>query len=216
VTSLRSAVQQGGKVPGGQTVKVAEFAAGIGLTPPFSLRDVILSFDPVGKFLSSGTLAPGNVTGWCQLGVTSDGFASFRGHVHEAGLIGDNYIFTAQLNWQDPTGKYPVFVHTGSVAGQAEFGSSDDSFQDDGTFYSPLRSHQWDAIQNAGSNFNLHVQTDPWQVVEAVVAGLIGLAVGAFVIWFTGGASCDWGATVSGETGPDGVGVDVGPKCERR
>jgi hypothetical protein len=146
-------------------------------------------------------------------GFQSDGLLSFRGHVHESGVSGDNYFFgVALLDVKDSSGNTLVFPQNGLVAGQLDFGSSDDDFQNDG--FSQLLRDQWDTAKNSVENgrvqFVLHVSSNPFYVTETLVSGLFVLA--AAVLGGYGASKCDWhaGTWTDPNTGEQRSGV----KCE--
>jgi hypothetical protein len=141
---------------------------------------------------NSGGLSPGNTSGNCRLAINSDGFWSFSGHVHEAGIVGDKYVIAlALLDLKDVSGATFVAYHTGNVSGQLLPGPSDDNF-DGGPGDSGFDQHiidQWDTVAHSRTRSTLHVATNVTDVT-----GLIGealLIVGA-VVFFTGGKTeCD-------------------------
>ena len=149
----------------------------------------------------SGMLGPSTVSGQAQLALSSDGFWSFRGSVHESGAVGHNYFFAFALNVTDSAGKTLAFVQQGSVSGTFDVGSRDDTWQQDG--YDPFIVASWDTIRTSGYNARLHVSTDPLQAVEAVLAGLFTAAAAAGFAVFAANATCNWQAK-----GP-GLGVDL-------
>jgi hypothetical protein len=191
------------KVPNFQHGSSHDLAHKLGLAFPVSLRKLIIALGnlpPISVILSSGEMNAGFVHGWAQLGFQSDGLFSFRGHVHESGEVGDNFLFAvALLDVKDSAGKPLVFPQDGWVAGQLDFGPSDRDFQGDG-FHESLRG-QWDTARNSRFQFQLHVSTNAWQVTEVVIIGLFTLAAAAVIGY--GAAKCDWysAAEIDPDTG---------------
>jgi hypothetical protein len=205
--SFRAAASK--KVPAGQPASARDLGQRTGLLIPFSMRSVIRRLDPETVIFASGPLGPSTVTGWGQLGILSDGSWSFRGHVREDGGVGHNYVLAIALGFKDPSGKIIAFAHEGSVSGTVAIGSRDSDWQEDG--HNLLIADAWDDIKNSGFEARLHVSTDPLEVLETVLVGLIAGAVAAGVIIFgaSPGVSCDWIPT----SGAGGAGVDL--RCTR-
>ncbi len=133
----------------------------------------------------------------------SNGYASLRLHVHEAGITGDNFLFTATLNGvTDDTGATLVFAHHGNVAGTLNIGGDDKSVDD---FQLDVREQaiadRWDAARNSNVDFALHISTDPFQLTEGLLGGF--LLVGVFkpiAALDKSNVKCNWSSedTVSG------------------
>jgi hypothetical protein len=144
------------------------------------------------------------------VGIQSDGLASFRGHIHESGAIGHNYLFAiALLDLKDSQGNKLVFAHEGKVSGQLDAGSSDDNWQTDG--HNSLISDNWDIAKNSRFQARLHVSTDPLQAIETVITGLfaaVGL-VAAVLFASDPKTRCTWGPAGDEQ----GAGVEV--RCRR-
>lgn len=183
--------------------RMPAFAAGslrdlggkLGLANPISLRtldETVNGLPLATKVFSSGPITSGYVHGFADLGIQSDGRFSFRGQVHEAGAVGDNYLFAvALLDIKDPSGNALCFPQEGWLAGQWDFGRSDDPFQNDD--FNQLLADQWDTILNSRPDrveFRLHTSTNPWQVMETVVIGMF--VVGVAVLGVYGASRCEW------------------------
>lgn len=173
----------------------------LGLASPMSLRtldDTLKGLPPASVVFSSGSVEANFVHGWSQLGIQSDGLFSFRGHVHESGVAGDNYFFmVALLDVKNSAGNTLVFPQDDWVAGQLDFGPSDRDFQNDG--FNQLLVDQWDTARNSQVQFRLHVSSNPLQVTETFALGLI---VAAGVIFGGYGASrCNWHAGTGEQQG---------------
>jgi hypothetical protein len=163
---------------------------------------------PATAIFDSGTLGPSTVTASAQVGIQSDGLASFRGHIHESGLVGHNYLFAIALrDLKDSKGNPLVFAREGNVKGQADIGSSDDDWQIDGI--NSLISDNWDTAKNSRFDARLHVSTDPFQVVETIIIGLFAalgvVAVSLFVS--DPNTKCEWSPGPGGDQQGAGSGV---------
>jgi len=200
--SLRNAIQNAVDrkvVPPHQAGSTRDLALAMGMTAPISVIQLIGGLEglpPATVIFDSGTLGPSTVTASAQVGIQSDGLASFRGNIHESGAIGHNYVFAiALLDLKDSQGNTLVFAHEGNVKGQLDIGSSDDSWQDDG--HNSLISDNWDIAKNSRSQARLHVSTDPLQAIETVIIGLFAAVGTVAVALFTTDPNtvCTWRTT---------------------
>ena len=88
---------------------------------------VIVEMDVDRSTVDQWNFNGGHISGWTQLGLNSDGTASFRGHVHDSGPTGYNYVLTTVLlDVLDQQGRALAFAHAGSVHGTFDIGSRDD------------------------------------------------------------------------------------------
>jgi hypothetical protein len=175
------------------------------------LVDNLNHLPPATVIFNSGTLGPSTVTAWAQVGLQSDGLASFRGHIHESGAVGHNYLFAmALLDLKDNQGNTLVFSQKGSVNGTLDIGSRDDNWQIDGS--NSLISDKWDVAKNSRVQAHLKVDTDPFQVLETVVLGLFAAAGVVWLVLFGSDpkTKCTWGPTGDPQ---GGAGVEV--RCGR-
>jgi hypothetical protein len=183
---------------GGSMLKLG---SALGLTRPFSLRgldDKLNGLPAATVIYQSGTQGPSTVTAWAEVGLQSDGLWSLRGSIHESGAIGHNYVSAvAFLDVKDAAGATVIFVHSGFVDG-LEIGSRTDDFQSNG-FSEIVRDH-WDKIKSSHVEFQLHVSTDPWQSLEAVVLSLPFATVVVLAVIFAGDpkTKCSWGTDGEG------------------
>ena len=128
----------------------------------------------------SGTLEALTVRGWAQLAIHRNGDWFFRGHVHENGVVGDNYAFAIALNPIDTNSDLHYAIQQGTLGGTVDpFKDRDDDWQQP-TGNDPAIAANWNAIRLRGSSaFRsvLHASTDAAQVFEAVLEALtIGLS----------------------------------------
>jgi hypothetical protein len=172
----------------------------LGLSVHISVLNIIRALDnlPAATVTYSATdVSTGNVQGWAQVGFQSDGVASFRGHVHESGDWGDNYIVAVVFpDVKDGSGKSLAFARSGNVAGNLDFGSKDDDWQDDVS--GQVISDQWDLIKNSIANgpvvLRIQTSTNPFYVTETVVLALLGGIIVGGILFLAGTAQwkCYW------------------------
>jgi hypothetical protein len=179
---------------------------------PISLKTLMETQPkPEQLVLESGKVHAGTVGGWAQLGISSDGFWSFRGHVHEDGFVGNNYALTITLEFIDSSSNVPIFLQEGVVGGTVNpFDSRDEDWQQDGQ--NSIFNQNWETIRNQGIRTNLHVDTDPLQVVETILWPLVAVAaaVGYILILSDSDTTCEWQFSQD-STG----GAGYGYKCHR-
>lgn len=154
-----------------------------------------------------------SATGRASVLLQQDGLGSFRGHVHNSGLVGLNFLFAAAfLDVTDAAGNVLTFVHTGEVDGTVVIGSPqrDADWQDDGPDDPAIRQlarSRWDAVQRSRVEYRLHASVEALPVLETVLLTLFaGVAAGGFAVFVVSAAkaiSCQFPAAV----GDDGIGV---------
>jgi hypothetical protein len=183
-------------VPVGQAIAVSSLAAQLRcpIAQPISGRKLI------GELTQESQNVPwkfdeGHISGWTQLGLLADGSVSFRGHVHDSGGGGFNYVVTTVLlDVKDQSGRTVVFAHPGSVHGTVDIGSRDDDFQDDSV--NCVIAENWDLVKSSRTWSGIHTSNNVLDVIEHVVAGMIiGLAIDAVVI--LGPAAANWIASAT-------------------
>lgn len=177
MVSIRESVKKWGFT--NPPVSIKEWGHKLRSSSPISLKN--LANLPISVVFSSGNLGPSTVTGSAELAIHSDGFWNFRGTIHESGFLGHNYAFAVVLDELDHSGKAIGKYHEGKVGGTIDpFDSRDDSWYE--TYQDQYISDNWDIIVNSGAKFNLHVSTDPIQVLELAVAPLVAAAAVGVVI----------------------------------
>ena len=204
MNSLRAAALKHGA--GTPPLKARAWAQGVGMSAPIHLRDLDNQLDPEQVILDSGPIVFSDstpVSGEAQVGLLSNGFWSFRGHVHNSGFLGFNYVCAAALDVKDPSGNPLAFANSGTIHGTADIGSRDDSWQQDGQ--NQVIADAWDRVKTSGLTARMHVSTDPIGVIETV---LVGLFAGAVTL-LTGSAvvNCQW-KVVPVTDAHGGAGVD--------
>jgi hypothetical protein len=159
----------------------------LGVPTPVSLESVITALDALpaaGVWYGSGPVTAGYVHGSAKVWLQSDGLTSYQGDVHEAGAAGDNYVFMMIFpDIKDASGKTLVFAKSGNVAGQLNFGDSNDHWQND-SFVSLIQD-RWDALKSTRFQWYLHVASDPFQVTETVLLGVLiaaGIVIGSMLL----------------------------------
>lgn len=175
MTTLRDAAHK--FTPVGGALSVRGLVGRLGLRGTVSGRDLVRRLTPQAREVRSGELGPSTVSGRAQLVLFSDGFWTYRGQVHESGLISHDYVFTVALDYVDPDGQIYTYAADGTVHGTADIGSRDDDFQLDG--WDQRISANWDAVDAAPWKANLHVSTDVFSAIVAVAGTLAVVKIGA-------------------------------------
>jgi hypothetical protein len=183
------------KVPAFTQGSVRDLGVKVGLTSPISVRNlmnVLGGLPPAVFTINSGSVStPGGVTGSAQVGLQSDGAASFRGSVSNPGPGGINYVFAlALLDIKDSSGNTLVFANSGSMFNAVE--GSSDSWQQDG--FNQLIADNWDAAKASRWKATLEVSDNPFQdIVSVIVQSLAYIGVAAVFIFSGSGAwQCRW------------------------
>ena len=193
---------------------VPEFTSGdvrslgeaLGLSPPISVRDIVSGLQglPGQQMLfATGPLGPSTVTAFAQLMISSEGFWSFRGSIHESGAVGHNYALgMSLLDLKDSSGQVVSFKNEGTVHGRFEFGSSDDNWQQDNQ--NQLIADNWEIAKNSGMHYDIEVSTDALDVIEAALIGALVAAALTGLAFFIGNPNthCKWSPSI----GPDDKG----------
>lgn len=132
--------------------------------------DYNVTIRPETQFWSvGGQTTPATLGGWAQFWANSDGFWSFRGHVHDSGFFDLFYASLAVLDLGDPTVSAKVFQKDGSVTGTGNpFGSRDDDWTQEGVDSSI--ADNWNVVKNAIVHFRLHASAEVFDVLEVVLA----------------------------------------------
>ncbi len=175
---IRDAVDRK-RMPAFNPGSIRDLAMKLGMSVPVSLLDLPKALNellPAGVTYDSGRFAAGNVHASAQLYLQSDGGMLFSGQAHESGVVGDNFVLAmVLLDVKDAAGNALAFVHDDTLAGQLDVGFSDKEWHTPG--FNQLVRDNWDAVKHTRVETRLHVSTDPWQVTELAIAGLVGVAV---------------------------------------
>jgi hypothetical protein len=143
----------------------------------------------------TGPMRADYVTGWAQLAITSNGFWSFRGHVHDAAFIGHNYAVGVAIDFRDASGKTIAVTQEGSLHGTLAVGDRVDDWQQNGSDTpDSFIVDNWDALRHVGIKWTLHVSTSAIDVVETIVFPLTVVVIGAGLILFASDpkTTCTW------------------------
>jgi hypothetical protein len=167
------------------------------LYPQISMVQVVDRLLPDSQLFPVWSPFPdGYITGWTQVGINSDGTASFRGHFHDSGPSAYDYVVvTALLDVVDANGNTLVFAHKGTIHGTFEFGSRDDNWQTDSV--SCLIASNWAAARSSRTYSTIHTHNDVAGVLETIIEGMLsGLGIVGIVLFgdgvATGKISCQW------------------------
>lgn len=140
------------------------------LTSSVSVRDLMRRLQPEIATFRSGSISATTVRGQAVLGVSSDGFCSFRGHVHENGVVSHDYSFGAVFQFVDPDGTVYACVNSGSVHGALSLGSRDDDWQEDRR--DCRISANWDSIKRSPVRFGLKVDLNELDLILDIAGAL--------------------------------------------
>jgi hypothetical protein len=165
VRSLRGAAHEHLRIEAPLTVRSVATELAV---PARSARDLLDRLDQHKVSHFSGSLLPSSVKGSATFELTSDGFWSFSGHVHENGFIGHKYVFAAGPDFSDPDGNGFVVAQESSVTD-----SRDSDFEQHG--WDPRISAYWDQLRQVGVSFRLEVDIRPGDVLKSL-AGVLALA----------------------------------------
>lgn len=167
-------------------ISLRELGKSLRLQPPISLRELINR--PAQIVYSTGWLTAGDVSGWADIAILSNGYWSFRGHVHDNGTIfGDKYTLVIALQYADSSGK-TVAVKQDGTLGAVTGRSRDGDWQQEG--YDPFISNNWDNIRSLGYSASLRAETDSSQVWPFVMPIL---AIGMAILGATSSKKTTWG-----------------------
>lgn len=133
----------------------------------------------------SGTLNPPEpITGWVELTINSEGFFTYRGHLHDSGWVGYHVSVASALNFQDKDGGVIVATedtHLGGTSSPFEDRNHDWNWSG----FEPRIRDNWDVLSTRGLTTVTKVNVTVGDAVAAAAAGaVIGAVVGAvmFVI----------------------------------
>jgi hypothetical protein len=206
---IRNAVDRK-QVPPHQAGSTRDLALKLGMRVPISVQGLVATMAglPLATVIfNSGELGPDTVSGFGWVGIRSDGAASIRVHAHESGAIGHNFVLAMALSdVVDSQGKMLSFAIEGAVHGTFDPRDRDEDKQTDGG-PNPVISDQWNAIKNSRVESRLHVSTDAFQALEAVVTGgfaaLLTAAGAVGVALFVGDpqTKCTWATDGAGQPG---------------
>jgi hypothetical protein len=210
------------RVPAFRRGDVGNLATKLGLTHPVSIQNLIRTLDnlpPAIVTLNIDTVqTPGEVSASGQIGLQSDGTASFRGNVNNpAWGDGINYVYAvALLDVKDASGNVLVFAHPGNLFNLVQASSS--NFQQNG--FNELIRDNWDTAKTSRYHATLLVSDN---VLEHIVSGIteaLGVLIVAAIIIFTPGgdddgpSGCQWAGNFS-SSNPNDKGAGAFQGCYR-
>jgi hypothetical protein len=169
------------KVPAFRAGEVGDLAAKLGLAHPVSLANLIQTLNnlpPAVATINIDTVStPGGVLAYGQVGLQSDGQASFIGTVTNAKPEGINYVYSvALLDVKDSSGNVIVFYMSGNLFNLQ--GSSSTTLQQDG--FSQFIANNWDAAKK--SRYHAIIEAS-----DNVFEDVLGAIAEAFLVVFTFG-----------------------------
>jgi len=177
---MRSVREAAGRHLGIQAPTTVRSVAGELAVPAGSTLDLMARLDQQLVVRASPSLLPASVKGTAQLELTSDGFCSLRGHVHENGFLPHKWALVAAPQFADADGHGFAFTDSGKVT------NSRDSDIDQAGWDSRI-SANWDQLKDAPVHFRLEVDVAVVDVVGAVLKALVGIApIVLFVLFVSG------------------------------
>jgi len=211
MTSLAAAIRNAKdrrQMPAFPPGDIGALARALNLSPPVSIAKGLipalnaLPFAVITRTNSAIEDGSSTAHASAQVGLQSDGKASFRGQVKENGIVGHNYLVTATLSGvKDASGATLVFAQTGNVAGSLTIGKDHSEFQIDTS--SQVIADQWDLVKTVIPQFRLHTTVDPFQLTEGFLGTFLVLGLVKLLEAAAGGiVSCQWDDSEDG--GEDG------------
>jgi hypothetical protein len=127
---------------------------------------------------TSGSLLPSSVKGSATLEFTSDGFWSYRGHVHENSFVPHNWVLVAVPHVVDENGTAFAFTAQGKVTDDR-----DSDFAQNG--FDPRISAHYDQLAQAAVTFKLDVNVNVGHLIGDVFELLSEtvLPIALIVVW---------------------------------
>jgi len=162
-------------------ISLRRLAHPYGLGPSLSLQELIGELDPEQITFKTGEIKAGDVKGWGELTVLSNGYWIFRGHLHDSGtIVGDHYRFVMALKHVDDSGE-ALAVNQQGTLGAIVGGSRNADWEQKGRD-PKLAAANWHDIVSQGATYTLKVDPDLKKL-----AGVIGefvLTLGAIGLYF--------------------------------
>jgi hypothetical protein len=181
---------------------IGNLATKLGLAVPVSISEIMRALNELPPAVVTINLSevstPGGVSGYGQIGLQSDGGASFRGTVVNPGGGGINYMYAVTLlDVRDESGKLLVFANSGNLFNA--FTGSSTSFQQDA--FSDLIADNWDAAKTTGYYAYIWDDDNVWEdIATALVEALAVVATAGIILVIPGSGGsgedpyCSWGA----------------------
>ena len=83
-----------------------------------------------------------------ELTINSQGFFSYKGHLHNSGFVGYSFAVASAIQFQDDAGRVLVASKEGHVGGTTSADDRDDNWADTGI--SDVLRANWDRLRGAG------------------------------------------------------------------
>ena len=173
-------------------ISIKELGLSLRLKTPFSLKELVNR--PAQIIYRTGHFSSGDVSGWADLAIQSNGYWSFRGHLHDNGFFfGDEYTLIMTLEYID-TSKKMVAVKQKGTLGAVTGTSRDEDWLQAG--HDQFVAENWDGIRSQGCSASLEAGADPAQIWPTVMP-VVALA-GLVLYLFGGSTKSKWGTDERG------------------
>lgn len=191
------------QVPSFRPGDVGDLATKLSLASPVSIAKLITTLDNLPPTVVTINIdpisTPGGVTASGQVGLQSDGAASFRGTANNPNAgEGINYLYAvALLDVKDPSGNVVAFSASGNLFNLLE--SSSSTFQQDG--FSQFIANNWDAAKTSRYHAIIEASDNIFEDVVAVITEALAVVLTAGIILAIPGGdgppdySCQWANT---------------------
>jgi hypothetical protein len=174
MVSIRESIQKVQAIDEHSVVSLGGLAQQIGLDSFMSLRELAKYLDPEQITFKTGEAKVGDVKGWGEWTLFSNGYWMFRGHLHDSGtLVGDYYTLVMSLNYVGASGEIISVKQEGKLG--AVVGGSRDVDWEQRNRNAEIAAN-WSNIIAQGCTWRLH--TDPDLKKLGAVLGEIVLTLG--------------------------------------
>jgi hypothetical protein len=178
MVSIRESIQKVQAIDEHSVVSLGELAQQIGLDSFMSLRELAKYLDPEQITFKTGEAKAGDVKGWGEWTLFSNGYWMFRGHLHDSGtIVGDYYTLVMSLNYVEASGEIITVQQEGRL-GAVVGGSRDVDWLQRGR--DTRIAANWSNIVAQGCTWRLH--TDPDLKKLRNVLGEIVLTLGSSLL----------------------------------
>lgn len=178
--SLREATQKAGF--NDSVISLQSLAPSFGLGPNLSLQALIGDLIPEQVTFETGDIKAGDVKGWGELTLFSNGYWMFKGHLHDSGtIVGDHYVFAMTLNYVDGSGE-AITVKKDGKLGAAVGGSRNVDWDEQGR--DQRIAANWPNIVSKGVSHTLKVDPDLGKLASVIfeILGTIGAVAAYFLL----------------------------------
>jgi hypothetical protein len=203
VAAIRTAVDRK-KMPSFIGGDVRDLAQKLGMPFPVSFRELLRILEDLPPAVVtidiSSVATPGGVNAYGQVGLQSDGAASFRGTVNSAGPGGIDYTYTVVLlDILDDDGNAIAFSKSGNLYNAVQASTAE--FQQD--MFCEYIAKNWDRAKTTGWYADIEDSDNAWEdLVQGLLTALAVVATVGGVLLIPDGSSgpdqnpwgCSWGA----------------------